>query len=121
MEKIDYGTFNVLKERMKAKFPVLLEGYIKDAHGYIETINTSMPANEVTPIIEAAHTFKSSSGLLGLMILHKSAETLEYAAKELKEQGTSDCGSLAPLCEALRTAFSDVEAILDAELHAALP
>lgn len=119
MENIDYNTFNVLKERMKAKFAILLEGYLQDAHGYIEAIDAALPNNDITAIIEAAHTFKSSSGLLGLMVVHKNAETLEYAAKDLQEQGSTDSSSLAAMSDALKTAFSDIEEILQQELQAA--
>lgn len=116
MSAIDYATFNTLKERMKAKFPVLLEGYLRDAGGYLETIRSNIPGGDLKTIIGEAHSFKSASGLLGLSGVHKAAEALEYAGKDLQERGAVSYEKLVPHYEALKTAFTEVEGEIRSEL-----
>lgn len=117
MENIDYATFNKLKERMKNKFPVLLNGYIQDAKKYIETAQNNIPNGDIKQAVEAVHSLKSSSGLLGIVQVHKAAETLEYAGKDLLEKGENNAQSLQPITEYLHTAFSNVEPELQKELN----
>lgn len=116
MSTIDYNTFNTLKERMKAKFPVLLEGYLKDANTYLDTIRTNIQDGDLNRIIESAHSLKSGSGILGLSDVHAHAEKLENKSKDMLEGETSQPGELQPCFETLHQAFSDIEETLHAEL-----
>lgn len=116
MEIIDYDTFNKLKERMKAKFPILLEGFMRDAKGYFAAISTNIPDGDLSQVIEASHSLKSASGLLGLKLVHAHAEKLEYKAKDMKEQGISTLHELQHLFDEVQNAFSDVEGHLLMEL-----
>tara|TARA_B100001989_G_C24550033_1_gene473763 strand:+ start:2126 stop:2488 length:363 start_codon:yes stop_codon:yes gene_type:complete len=116
MEKIDFDTFNKIKERMKAKFPVLLEGYIKDCKGYLATIEINIPDGDLKGLIEATHSMKSASGLLGVVHVHKAAETLEYAGKDMLENPSGNFESLRQYFIGLQDSFSSVEADLRTEL-----
>ncbi len=117
MVEIDRDVFDSLKERMKAKFPVLLEGYIRDAKAYLVTIETNLPDGSLTDVIGSAHSLKSASGLLGIMQVHTHAERLEYAAKALQDDGAARFHSLDSLCAALQSSFSEVEGDLRTELE----
>ena len=117
MAKIEYETFNKLKDRMKAKFPVLLEGFLRDANNYLVTIDAGLSGDDLAPAIDAAHSLKSASGLLGLTEVHKAAETLEYQAKEKQDAGQHGADDqLRASSAALRAAFADVEDDLQDEL-----
>ncbi len=115
MSDIDMATFGKLKERMKTKFPILLEGYLRDAKNYLVTIGANLPSGELATLIDAAHSLKSTSGLLGITPVHKAAETLEYAGKTLRERAGSDHQPLAPLYQDLQNAFAAVEGRLQDE------
>ncbi len=119
MNMIDYETFNKLKDRMKAKFPILLQGYLKDSKSYLATIEMNLPDGDLGALIEAAHSMKSASGLLGIVQVHKTAETLEYSGKDLQEAGTANYESLRSYYEGLQNAFSEVEGDLLTELSKA--
>lgn len=119
MTSIQYDTFNALKARMKAKFPVLLQGYLKDSQSYLSTIESAIPANDLQALIGAAHSLKSASGLLGITQVHKAAETLEYAGKELADQTPATCESLLPHYEVLHGYVLDVQDELHSELNQA--
>ena len=119
MDHIDKETFNILKERMKAKFPILLGGYLRDAKAYMVAIETNVPNGSLNEIIEASHSLKSASGLLGIVHVHGEAERVEYTGKELQEKGSSDLKSLQSVCSDLKSAFSAVEDELRAELKKA--
>ena len=116
MSDIDFHTFNKIKERMKSKFPILLGGYLSDAKKYQDRIRANIPSGDINDLIEAVHSFKSASGLLGLINVHLAAQTLEYAGKGLKEKGESNFESLGALYDELNNAFSTVEDILNSEL-----
>lgn len=116
---INYDTFNTLKERMKTKFPVLLEGYLRDSKSYLVTIETNLPEGDINAVINAAHSLKSASGLLGINHVHKAAEALEYAGKDLLESGAQQYGDLNLHSTALQSAFSAVEGDLRNELSRA--
>lgn len=116
MSIMDYETFNKLKERMKAKFPTLLEGYLQNSKNYLAIIDTNLPNGDLNALIEAAHSMKSASGLLGILNVHKAAETLEYAGKNLLETSPANFEKLRPDYEILQSAFSEVEGDLQSEL-----
>ncbi len=117
MSKIDYDTFNKLKERMKAKFSVLLEGFLRDAKNYVATIHTNIPDGDLNQIIESAHSLKSASGLLGLTHVHAHAETLEYKGKDMLKTGAEKLHDLQSSFYELQNAFYDVEGDLLIELE----
>jgi HPt (histidine-containing phosphotransfer) domain-containing protein len=116
MSKIDYDTFNKLKERMKAKFPTLLEGYLRDSKSYLATIEGNLSDGDLGALIDASHSMKSASGLVGIMHAHNAAETLEYAGKALQEGDFASHESLRSNYEALQNAFFEIEDELQNEL-----
>lgn len=120
MSAIDKDTFDKLKARMKAKFPVLLEGYLNDAKSYIVTIDTNiLPGGELSQIVEAAHSLKSASGLLGITDVHAEAEKVEYTGKAQIDSGQNNIAAVQPHVEHLKNAFSAVESDLKIELEKA--
>ncbi len=118
MTDIDKAVFDKLKERMKAKFPILLGGYLRDAKAYLETIETNVSGGQIDEIIGASHSLKSASGLLGIMEVHEGSKKVEYQAKDMQEANNSDLDSLKPACTDLMNAFKAVEGELQKELDA---
>jgi HPt (histidine-containing phosphotransfer) domain-containing protein len=117
VEMIDYGTFNKLKDRMQTKFPILLEGYLNDSRKYLSTVETNLPDGDLSAVIEATHSMKSASGLLGILQVHEAAETLEYAGKDMSQQGAANTDILRSYYDTLRSAFTNVEDVLEDELN----
>lgn len=104
---------------MKAKFPILLEGYLRDAKTYIVTIETNIPTGNLPDLIDAAHSLKSSSGLLGIVYVSKEAERIEYEAKKAQDSGENNVQRIRKHYEDLQAAFSAVEGVLLLELEKA--
>ncbi len=118
MTNIDKAVFDKLKERMKAKFPVLLGGYLRDAKAYLTTIETNLAGGDISEIIGSSHSLKSASGLLGIVRVHEESKNVEYLAKDMVEAGTNTLDGLKPACAELVNAFSAVEEELKKELDA---
>ncbi len=108
MDAIDQDVFNKLKVRMKDKFPVLIDGFLRDSKLYIETIQTNIPTADISKIINAAHSLKSASGLLGFKQLHFEANRIEYIAKDLEENGEESAQNLLPTIDTLNNAYLQV-------------
>jgi HPt (histidine-containing phosphotransfer) domain-containing protein len=121
MSTIDKDIFLKLKERMKEKFPMLLEIYLRDTEKYLTCIDTNVPDGDVDEVINAAHSLKSASGLLGAVDLSQRAGKMEYAAISCKENNQANLESLRPDCNAMRSSFSAIEGDLRAELNNAAP
>ncbi len=119
MDQIESETFNNLKERMKAKFSILLEGYLRDAKTYLVGIESNLPSGDIKEIIGSAHSLKSASGLLGLKYVHDYAEKIEYAAKGLQENNSNNLESLRKDYEGLQESFSSIEGYLLTEMEKA--
>lgn len=101
---------------MQNKFPALLHGYLKDAKTYLETIEQSIPNDNLLDIINASHSLKSASGLLGLIEVHKHAEILEYKAKNFQENQNNPDDDLMPDFQNLQNAFDSVQRDLQTAL-----
>jgi len=104
---------------MKVKFPILLEGYLRDAKQYLATIDTHLSDGDIDQVIGAAHSFKSSSGLLGIVGVSEIANKIEYDAKAMKDAGGNDLEKLRPDFDALQNSFSSAEDDLRIELSKA--
>lgn len=119
MDGLDQNAFMEIKERMKTKFPILLEGYLRDAKAYIVTIEANIPTGSMPDLIDAAHSLKSSSGLLGVVHVSKEAERIESEAKNIQDSGGANMQGIRPHYENLQAAFSAVEGTLRSELEKA--
>ena len=117
MTDIDWNTFNALKTRMKTKFPILLEGYLRDAKVYLTRIEQGLPTGNLPDIIEASHSLKSASGLLGLQNIHNQAKIIEYSAKDMHDREAFNTESLTLDCANLISAFDAISNTLEQELR----
>lgn len=113
MENISIDTFTHIKERMAAKFPALIDGYIKSGNGYISRINDGISADSKADLIDAAHSLKSASGLLGLVAVYNASETLEYA---IKSATPPQNGEMQNMVQQVQNAFEEAENFLQEEL-----
>ncbi len=112
MSPIDYDVFNSVKERMGEKFPVLLDCYLEDGQKYLNAIKDNLPGGNINVIIESAHSLKSASGILGAVQVCENAGKLEYAAKDLLADNTSNFEELRPLYKAIKNAFVQASSII---------
>ena len=119
MSTINYEVFNTLKTRMKDKFPKLIEHFLSDSKKYLATISMGMSESHLDQVINAAHSLKSGSGLLGLSEVSMLSESLEYKSKDLHETKQGSMNELEHLSRQIQTAFSAVEGDLRAELDRA--
>ena len=113
MTVINRDAFDALQNRMGDKFPTLLAGFLKNAIQYLEAIQTGLNEQDLDAIIHGAHSLKSSSGLLGLVQIHDSAEILEYKAKDLSAVNDNNVQDLVPLYETLNSNFSNAQKELE--------
>lgn len=117
MSGVDSTIFNQIKERMKNKFPMLLEVFLTDSKSYLETIGSNIESGNIDEVIAASHSLKSSSGLLGLVDVQNSSATMEHTAKELQSAGNTDLSSLKPISDEMNLAFDTVKDGLYSELE----
>lgn len=117
MSGVDSTVFNQIKERMKNKFPMLLEVFLTDSKVYLETISANIESGNVDEVIGASHSLKSSSGLLGLVDVQKSSANMEHTAKELQSSGDTDLSKLKPISDEMNMAFDAVKDGLYGELE----
>lgn len=66
---------------------ILIQDYLLDGEKHISTIRKSIKKHDYKALKGAAHTFKSSSSLLGAINFSKFCEELEYMAREVIELG----------------------------------
>lgn len=78
---IDDQVLSRMRERMGAKFEMLLNAYLEDSTRYIEEIETGLSEGDATAPTRAAHTMKSSSRLLGAFAVGEAAAALEALLK----------------------------------------
>ena len=116
MNDINYDVLHNIKERMAQKFTILLTGYLRDAEGYLNVLRDNIPDGDIAQVIEASHTLKSSSGLLGLEKVHSCAEKLEYDATGMLETGDSNLAMLQDCFNELHQNFSNIKGELQSEL-----
>lgn len=116
MSTFDYNTLNSLKDRMEEKFPMLVECYLEDGQGYIDTIKNQFPAGDLDSLIAAAHNLKSASGLLGAIKVHEVAGKLEYSGKAMlvakDEEDVENIERLLPLYDSVYRAFAEAQEVL---------
>lgn len=117
MSGVDSTIFNQIKDRMKKKFPMLLEVFLTDSKSYLDVITTNIESGNIDEVIGAAHSLKSSSGLLGLLEVQKASASMEHAAKELQSSGSGDISSLKALGDQMNMAFDAVKDELYGELE----
>ena len=119
-DTIDYTTFNDLRDRMSAKFDIIVETYIKDSDRYLSNITKNLaetPMN-LDAIIEDAHSLKSTSALLGVFKASETAKALEYKGKELREnQDFLNTDLLESLKDTLEIEIKEACEVLACELQ----
>ncbi len=119
IKMINYDVFNTVKTRMKSKFPILLTTYLKKSKTYLAAVHVNLPDGDMNTLIDATHSMKSASGVLGITDVHRAAERLEYAAKDLVQGKTEDRNTLLYHYAGLRDQFSKIEDTIQDELKKA--
>lgn len=78
---IDISIYYDMKDVMGDEMDNMLQQYISSIPTYIQNMTSGLKSKSMTHISEAAHTLKSSSGLLGALRLQGLCAKLESSAK----------------------------------------
>lgn len=108
---LNQESIDEVKSIMKDKFPMMIEYFIEDSHGYIASINEGIEANDLKKIKSSAHTIKSSSNQLGAEKMSGIAKEIEYLSNSMIEgsQSDGDLEKLKALFVDLKDSFSEAE------------
>lgn len=87
---LDLETLNALKDIMEDDFSSLIDSYAEDAPTLLTDLKQSAKEADLTILIRAAHTLKSSSGNLGATLLSGIAFDIEQLGKNKKLQEVID-------------------------------
>ena len=117
MTQIDKETFDNIKERMKQKFPVLVDVFLKDARSYIAEICANV-SGDINAVIHAAHSLKSASGILGLTQMQTLSEHIEDSGRDIQDGADTEeaRAAIKVLSDELQSAFQDIEGTLQQEI-----
>ena len=83
---------DALKDRMGARVIAILEGYKTSSVDYLNVL--SSPSSSKNDMIEAAHSLKSSSAILGLSDVNETCEKLERTLIDAQENELESIRSL---------------------------
>ncbi|MBK67129.1 MAG: hypothetical protein CMP22_03240 [Rickettsiales bacterium] len=108
MNYLNFDSYNQVKTSMKDKFPILLERYHVDGKKYISIIQDALVQSDLDTIINNAHNIKSSSGLIGFVMVHEHAKNLEYSGKSMVNEAL-DVETLEIHFNKLVKAFNEAE------------
>lgn len=79
-DEFDETAFNVIKDTMETRFPVLAEKYTRNASLYARKAQQGVEDGDTDEIIANVHALKSSSAMLGFMGVHRCASEIEQKA-----------------------------------------
>jgi len=83
MSRIDFNTFNNLKESTGADYiGELVDAFLDDAPGLIAQMHSALASKDSESFRRAAHSMKSNAATFGAMELSSLARELESLARE---------------------------------------
>ena len=83
MSRIDFNTFNSLKESTGADYiGELVDAFLDDAPGLITQMHSALASKDSESFRRAAHSMKSNAATFGAMELSSLARELESLARE---------------------------------------
>ncbi len=100
----DPQVLNEVKSVMKARFSVVLQYFLEDSEGYVNTIKSAVANSNAAEIVLPAHTLKSSAKQMGAMLLSARAQRVE----ELARNASSDT------IDKIKTLLGDLDSVLAA-------
>lgn len=107
---VDADVLGALKEVMEDQFGTLIQTYLDDAQVRIDEISSAISAGDAEGLRSGAHSFKGSCSNLGVLPLAEICQQLETIGREGGTDGAAD------LFEQVKTEFTRVSAVLNAEL-----
>ncbi len=115
-DAMDMEMLEEARSILKKRWPEMVEGYLEDAHMYIENIKKGFADGDKQAVASSAHPLKSSSNGMGITSIGEIAQTMEYETKDAIENGSdiAHLQELVPLLEeALRLAEPKLRATLE--------
>lgn len=109
---IDRKILNGIRDMMPAKFPELVEKYLKSATGYIGGAAEAAAGRDAVGVVDSVHPLKSSSASLGLSRLAQLAQDVETIALSMKKASDEDWVAVTGGLEAIEEAFNIAETAL---------
>lgn len=102
---LDKTAYNLAKQTMKARFPLMVEYFLEDTQDYIATIEKAIAANTLQDAALASHTIKSSARSLGAIKLSNIAQDIEFTARNALETEGVSTQTLTRLCTEIKHTF----------------
>lgn len=82
MPALDLNIVNELKELMEGDLSDIIDMFITDSHGQVASMQAAIDSNKLGPLIDNAHTLKSSSANLGALVLSGYCEQMEHDCRK---------------------------------------
>lgn len=101
LDTFDMTMMNTARQLMKSRWPEMVEGYLEDAHMYLDSIKAGFQYGDKNIVAANAHPLKSASHVLGVCSISNIAKTVEYETKDaIENDGNIDhIENLVPLIE----------------------
>jgi HPt (histidine-containing phosphotransfer) domain-containing protein len=103
---LDLEALQEAKAMMKAKFPTMVQYFLEDSQSYLEEIQTGISQANLSKLIPAAHTLKSSSRQMGAILMSDMAKNIEALARDISDQASPDMAPLLTLLPPLERTFA---------------
>ncbi len=115
LDAIDMEALDDAHALLRKCWPEMVDGYLEDAHMYIENIKRSFANGDKKELASNAHPLKSSSNSLGIISIGEIAKNMEHDTKDAIESG-GEIGHLQELIPLLEEALERAEPKLRAKL-----
>jgi HPt (histidine-containing phosphotransfer) domain-containing protein len=109
LPSINWESVEEIKSMMNDKFAMMVQFFLEDTVGYLDTINTGLAADDASQVVSPAHTIKSSAKQLGADKLSEFAKKMENLSREISEGEGGDMAELKSLAAQLQDAFNEIE------------
>ena len=113
---VDKEALAELKDFIQARFPEIVETYLRNADVYVSKIRNGFKEEDFKGVADAAHPLKSSSGNLGLVGLCELCQSIEETALGVIA-GDKTADTLSPMVEQIQDVYDQSAAFLKAELE----
>lgn len=100
---IDIETLNGIRQMMGARFPELIEKYLKNTQVYIAQAREAAKMRNGKGVADAVHPMKSSSASLGLAKMASLAQNIEGMAEDENPDWVAVSGGVDAIGEAFRS------------------
>ncbi len=104
---IDHDIIAASKENLGDTFDTIVQFFFEDAVGYLAEIETGLQEKNMKTIVRPSHTLKSSSMIIGAILVSKISADIEEIASTESNDGKFQ--EVAHLFTALQVAINDTK------------